>query len=69
MHTQGMDNLLEETTRLAKSTKLPVKAICEAADVKPRWFYRFIAGDYEDPGVGKITRLHKVLSEDANKVA
>lgn len=64
-----MYDLVQETRRLAKASKLPVTAICKAADVKPRWYHRFLAGDFKEPGVNKITRLYQVLSENKLKAA
>lgn len=54
-------NLLEETLRLAREAKLPVPEICRAAGVKQRWYYRLLNGDFEDPGVRRIQRLHDAL--------
>ena len=60
----GMHNgLMEETLRLAKETKLSAVEVCEAAGIKRRWYYRFLAGDFHEPGVNKILRLHRVLAE------
>lgn len=57
-----MTDLVKETLSLAKQTNLAVSEICKAAGVKQRWYYRFLAGDFQDPGVNKILRLHSVLS-------
>lgn len=60
-----MSNLLNETLQLAKNTDLPVLDICREADIKPRWFHRFVSGDFKEPGVAKIERLNKVLKARA----
>ncbi len=64
-----MNDLMTETMDLAKSADLPVADICQAAAIKPRWYYRFLAGDFKDPGINKIMRLHKVLSDQKRKAA
>ena len=59
-----MTDLVHETRDLAKASKIPVSDICKAAQIKPRWYYRFISGDFKDPGANKIMRLHQVLASD-----
>lgn len=57
-----MSDLLSETLRLAKSSALPAREICTQAKVGYRWYCRFLNGDFADPGVKKVERLHEVLS-------
>lgn len=64
-----MTDLVNETRQLAKASKIPVSDICEAAQIKPRWYYRFISGDFKDPGANKIARLHQVLADDRDAAA
>lgn len=64
-----MRDLVSETRRLAKASKMPVDELCAAAKVKRRWFYRFLAGDFKEPGVGKISRLYTVLTEVSKRAA
>jgi len=59
-----MSDLLSETLRLAKSNPLPAREICAQAKVGYRWYCRFLNGDFADPGVKKVERLHAVLSRD-----
>lgn len=61
------ENLVEKTVRLAKQSSRPVSEICRAAGVKQRWYHRFLAGDFSDPGVNKVIRLFGVLSESDAK--
>ena len=60
---KSMHDLVSETWRLAKASKLPVADICAAADIKRRWYAKFKAGEFKDPGVSKALRPHKALSQ------
>lgn len=62
-----MHDLVSQTIRLAKASKIPVAEICSAADVKPRWYAKFKAGEFSDPGVNKVLRLYHALK--SKKVA
>lgn len=55
------ESLLQKTLSLAKETKEPVKKICDAAGVTPRWYYMLLDGDIKDPSVNRIQRLHDYL--------
>ncbi len=56
-----MSDLMTETMRLARECEWPVAAVCQAAGVRPRWYHKFIAGEFSDPGVTKVERLNKAL--------
>lgn len=60
-----MTDIVQETRKLAKASKLPVADICASAQVKPRWYFRFVAGDFKDPGANKISRLYEFLKNHA----
>lgn len=60
-----MRDLLAETLRLAKETELSVEEICRAARVGRRWYYRLLAGDFDDPGVRRVQRVHNALADKA----
>lgn len=53
--------LLEKTKALAIERAYQKTAVCKAIGVSIRWLDRMLAGDYADPGVGKIERLHEIL--------
>lgn len=65
VHDWGMANLINETVQLAKSTTMTVAEICRAAQIKPRWYHKLIAGEFKDPGFNKVTRLNRVLKGKA----
>lgn len=58
-----MGELLKQTLELARRTEIPVDRICQGARVKERWYFRFVAGDFEDPGVNKVERVHRFLKK------
>lgn len=57
--------LLEETLRLAATTHLTKMEISQRADVSNRWWYMVLEGRIKDPGVRRISRVHRVLIEAA----
>ena len=59
-----MHDLVSETLRLARQSNLTVAKICKAAEIKPRWYYKFVAGEFSDPGVNKVLRLNKTLKSN-----
>lgn len=63
-----MCNLVDETICLAKASTWPVTEICQAAGIKPRWYYAFLAGRFADPGVNKVLRLNRVLKAQGRVV-
>ena len=63
MHYLHMDIFVKNTIDLAKRSRQSVTKICEGAEIKSRWYHRFINGDFKDPGYGKVTRLHNYLVE------
>lgn len=57
-------DILAETIEMAKASGLTARQICARADVGIPWYSRLIRGDFTDPGVCKIQRLHAVLKMD-----
>lgn len=60
-----MKDIVQETRSLAKASKIKVSEICKAAQVKPRWYFKFISGQIKEPGAGKITRLYQLFKDKA----
>jgi transcriptional regulator with XRE-family HTH domain len=58
-----MNELAQEIKQLIKASGKPIAQICKEAEVKPRWLYRFLAGDFKDPGFTKIQRLYRALEK------
>lgn len=54
-------DLYSETLRLARESGETVPDLARATGLKQRWLHRLLAGDFQDPGVRKIERLHKYL--------
>ena len=54
--------LLEETLELLRTSNVPLASICENTGVKLRWLHRLLDGDFTEPGVNKIERLHDYLA-------
>lgn len=61
--------LLEETIQLARASSESANQIAKNCGLKPRWLYRLLDGDYTDPGVNKIQRLHDYLTAERPKDA
>ncbi|CAK0742733.1 hypothetical protein CCP3SC15_1210005 [Gammaproteobacteria bacterium] len=57
-------NLLDETMELARVSRLPVSAICEAIGVTPRWHHKLMSGKIKDPSVRRIQRLYDFLNKE-----
>lgn len=55
-------DLYSETLRLARESGKTVPDLARATGLKQRWLHRLLAGDFQDPGVRKIERLHKYLA-------
>jgi len=64
-----MRDLVSETQCLARNSSMTVSEICKAAGIKSRWYHKFIAGEFKDPGVSKVQRLHEVLKDSRVKAA
>ena len=64
-----MHDIVIETQRLARKSGLPVDEICKAADIKRRWYHKFLAGEFSDPGVNKVLRLNAALKKTKAKAA
>ena len=60
-HAFCMNDLLSETLRLARDCDAPVVDVCRVAGVKLRWYYKFVAEEFTDPGVTKVERLNRAL--------
>lgn len=56
-----MSKLYEETIQLLKSTDKKQKQIAADTGLGERWIGRLKDGDFQDPGVNKIERLHNYL--------
>lgn len=64
-----MNNIVNETRRLARKSVMTVSEICSAATVKRRWYHKFVAGEFKDPGISKVLRLNRALKRSAKKAA
>lgn len=62
-------DLYSETLRLARESGASVPDLARATGLKQRWLHRLLAGDFQDPGVRKIERLHKHLQHMASDEA
>lgn len=58
-------DLYSDTIRLAKATDVPLARICRETGLKMRWLQKVISGEFTDPGVRKIQRLHAYLQAAA----
>lgn len=54
--------LLEQTLDLIHNSGESLPAIARATGVNQRWLRRLVAGDYAEPGVNKIERIHDYLT-------
>ena len=52
-------DLYTETLRLARESGESVPELARATGLKQRWLHRLLAGDFNDPGVRKIEKLHR----------
>ena len=59
------ETLLKKTMGLLQRTDIPLATICLKTGVKLRWLHRLVNGDFTDPGVNKIERLHSFLVDNA----
>ena len=55
-------SLLDATLQLMRSSQQPVKSICDAIEVTPRWYQKLLSGEIQDPSVRRIQRLHDYLA-------
>lgn len=58
-----MANLLIKTIKLANQPGIDIEDVCKKAKVSRRWFFMLKKGELKDPGVSKVERINKVLSE------
>ena len=59
-----MTDLYEKTITKLTESKIPLMQVAAGSNVGYRWLCRLIAGDYSDPGVKKIQRIHNYLSTE-----
>lgn len=62
-------SLLQKTLRLLSERTYNPDELCREIGVSRRWLYRLQAGDFEDPGVNKIEKLHQLLASAPKKAA
>lgn len=55
-------DLLTETQHLFEVAGVAIPEISRDTGLKQRWLHRLFKGDYQDPGVRKIEKLHRYLS-------
>lgn len=54
-------DMYTKTLAMIDASDQSLLTIAAATGVKPRWLYRLVAGDYNDPGVKKIEALYHYL--------
>lgn len=59
------NDFLEVTLKLVSETKEKAADICRGADVKRRWYDKFIRRQIQNPGVLYVQRVHDYLKEKA----
>lgn len=64
-----MTDLYKKTISMLSETKEPLSKVASGSRVGYRWICRLIAGDFSDPGVNKIQRIHDYLSAQKAEVA
>lgn len=55
--------LHETTLELLKKSKIPLSQVATESRVGYRWLCDFVGGRFADPGVNKVERIHKFLTE------
>jgi len=63
MKKSQQHSVVIETQRLARQVDMTVAEICKAADIKRRWYHKFLAGEFSDPGINKVLRLNGALKK------
>jgi len=58
-----MENLFEITMNLLNSSDLPMNEIAKGSRVHTRWLYDLKKGRFADPGINKIQRIYKFLTQ------
>lgn len=61
------ENILSKTIEMLKASPISMPAIAENTGLGIRWLHKLRAGQFQDPGFTKITRLHSYLSEHQEK--
>lgn len=64
-----MSKLLQTTLDLLKRSGLSVERVSKDTGLGKRWLYRLIDGDFKDPGVSKIEKLHCYLTSSDDEDA
>lgn len=62
-----MEKLYEKTLVLVRATDITVARLIADTGLGERWMYKLIAGQFSDPGVKKIQRLHDYLAAQQKK--
>lgn len=61
------EDLYDQTLELLSQSPKTIPVIAAETGLKQRWLYRLLDGDFSDPGVRKIQKLHTYLSQQAPK--
>lgn len=61
--------LLDRTIDLIHESDFNVSRMCADLDISTRWYYRFMRGDFDDPGVKRIEKIHDYLLKQRRKSA
>lgn len=54
--------LLDSTKELARTRAFDRAQVCREIGVSTKWLTRMLNGDFDDPGVNKIEKLHQLLA-------
>jgi len=57
-----MTTLLQKTIELLRNTDSSIDRVSAETGLGRRWLYRLLDGDFQDPGVNKIEKLHRYLT-------
>jgi hypothetical protein len=64
-----MTDLFKTTIELLNNTNMSVEHIARESNVGYRWLCKLKAGEYSDPGVNKVQRVHNFLTEQIRSAA
>lgn len=62
-------NILQETISMLQATDESFAVIARECQVSTKWVYRLAKGEYFDPGVMKVHRVHSYLTRSKGKAA
>lgn len=62
-----MNDLYETTLQLARDCGISPAIVSREAKVGLRWYHKLLRGEWGDPGVLKIQRLHDYLQVQAKR--